>query len=134
MFERFRNRKRRPLTGAPPVRRLKTYSAQSGYVYQYFYAGQRPYRSGPDGGTEFVFDVSADRKTSTEISVFVGDASARSWEAAHGRALIANERYAVAKLALFQAFDERPSPAEMKAAIHVRPADVEAILEQLGVD
>src|SRR4051794_774982 len=107
MFERFRRPTKAPLTGAPAVRRLKTYSAQSGYVYQYFYTGQRPYRDGPESGTEFVFDISADRKTSHAISVFVGDTAAQAWEETHGRTLIGNERYAIAKMALFQAFDER---------------------------
>jgi hypothetical protein len=54
MFRRFFAPKPVPLSGAPAIRRMKTYSAQSGYVYQYFYEVQRP-------GTEFVFSVSADR-------------------------------------------------------------------------
>ena len=69
MLSRWFGKKDVPLTGAPAVRRQKTYSAQSGYVYQYFYEGQRP--SSPDPGTEFVFDVSSDRKTSAPVSVFV---------------------------------------------------------------
>ena len=43
MFRNFFSKKPLPLTGAPAVRRLKSYSAQSGYVYQYFYEGQRPF-------------------------------------------------------------------------------------------
>ena len=43
------------------------------------------------------------------------------------------ERYAVAKMALFQAFDERTEPALMKDPVHVRAADVEAIVETLGL-
>ena len=42
MFDWLRKKKDAPLTGAPAVRRQKTYSAESGYVYQYFYEGQRP--------------------------------------------------------------------------------------------
>ena len=41
MLRNFFTKKPLPLTGAPAVRRLKSYSAQSGYVYQYFYEGQR---------------------------------------------------------------------------------------------
>ena len=42
MFRSLFSRKDEPLAGAPPVRRLKTYSARSGYVYQYRYQGSRP--------------------------------------------------------------------------------------------
>jgi hypothetical protein len=36
-------------------------------------------------------------------------------------------------MALFQAFDERPAPALMKDDVRVRHADVEAIVETLGL-
>ena len=36
-------------------------------------------------------------------------------------------------MSLFQAFDERAEPALMKDAVHVRAADVEAIVETLGL-
>jgi hypothetical protein len=115
------------------VHRLKTYSAQSGYVYQYYYGGHRPWQRGRDTGTEFVFEISADRKTYQPASVCVFDEALRAWESTHGRALVANESYAVAKMALFQAFDER-APGQMKEEILVRAADVEAILETLDLD
>jgi hypothetical protein len=134
MFDRLFRRRGAPLSGAPAVRRLKTYSAQSGYVYQYFYEGQRHYERAADGGAEFVFSVSADRKTSQPVSVFVSDAAILSWETGHGRELSSTERYAIAKMALFQAFDERPTPAHMKEEVRLRPADVDAILEMLNLD
>jgi hypothetical protein len=134
MFERLFRKKAAPLTGAPPVRRQKTYDAQSGYVYQYYYEGQRRFRRDAEEGTEFVFDVSADRKTSEPVSVFVLDEAVRAWEEQHGRQLVATERYAAAKIALFQAFDERAHPGLMKQDIRVRAADIEAILAGLGID
>jgi len=115
------------------MRRLKTYSAASGFVYRYFYCGQRPYRQGRDRGVEFVFDVSATRKTAVLVTVLVGDAAVAAWEAAHGRELTATDRYAVAKMALFQAFDERPDPAQLSGPVPVGEADVEAILERLDL-
>ena len=78
MFRNFFSKKTVPLTGAPSVRRQKTYSAQSGYVYQYFYEGMRPHGR----GTEFVFTVSADRKTSHPVSVRIEDAALGQWERA----------------------------------------------------
>jgi hypothetical protein len=134
MFEKLRRRSPLPLTGAPAVRRLKTYSAQSGYVYRYFYCGQRPYHQGPERGVEFVFDVSADRRGSMQVAVFASDDAVSGWQQKHGRGVTATERYAIAKMALFQAFDERPDPAAMAAPVCVRAADAEAILETLGLD
>lgn len=112
-----------PLTGAPAVRRMKTYSAQSGYVYQYFYEGRR--------GAAFVFSISADRKNWSPLDVTVEEAALEAWEQGHGRQLSGTERYAIAKMALFQAFDERPEPKAMKAELRV--AAVEAIVEALGL-
>jgi hypothetical protein len=130
MFSKFFSKKPVPLTGAPAVRRQKTYSAQSGYVYQYFYEGMRP----APGGTEFVFTFSADRKTSHRASVLVSDDSLASWEQSHARSLAPTERYAIAKMALFQAFDERATPDLMLQSVQVRAPDVAAILETLGLE
>src|SRR5262245_20327947 len=110
---------------------MKTYSAQSGYVYQYFYEGHRDYAAGADRGVEFVFTFSSDRKTFHEVSVLLSEPAIRAWELAHGRELSLTERYAVAKIALFQAYDERPDPAQMRDEVRVRAADVEGIVETL---
>jgi len=133
VFEKLFSRKETPLTGAPPVRRLKTYSAQSGYVYQYCYEGQRRFRHAGESGTEFVFSLSADRKNWRHSRVLLADGALAAWEAAHARELSATERYAIAKMALFQAFDERETPGLMKDDVRVRNADVEAIVETLGL-
>ncbi|MCX6621040.1 MAG: hypothetical protein NTY38_08145 [Acidobacteria bacterium] len=111
-----------PLRGAPVVRRLKTYSAQSGYVYQYFYEG---YRVAAET-TTYVFQTSVDRKSSFPVSVLLPASSLG------GRELTGTECYAVAKMALFQAFDERLKPLTMREPVLVRPADATAILETLG--
>ena len=132
MLSRLFGKKPAPLAGAPAVRRQKTYSAQSGYVYQYFYEGHRP--SSAERGTDYVFDVSSDRKTSSQVSVVIGDAAVASWQNENGRTLSATEQYAIAKMALFQAFDERESPEAMREVIHVAPRDVPAILAALHID
>lgn len=132
MLRNLFSKKPLPLAGAPPVRRLKSYSAQSGYVYQYFYEGQRPF-AGSAGGTEFVFTVSADRKAFHPLSVMVAGAALSAWEQAHVHPLSSTERYAIAKMALFQAFDERAGPAQMNENVLVRNADVATIIETLGL-
>ncbi len=130
MLERFFHRKQEPLTGAPQIRREKTYSAQSGYVYHYYYAGHRPF----EAGLEYVFEVSADRKQFFPVSVFLPAAALEPWQRTHGRELVVAERYAVAKLSLFHAFDERPRPSLMREHVHARAADVDGALATLGLE
>ena len=133
MFRDWFAKKAVPLTGTPAVRRMKTYSAQSGYSYQYMYLGQRPLLK--TAGTEFVFTITADRRNWHDVSVLVEAAAVRGWEQSHERTLSATEWYALAKMALFAAFDERAQPAEMRGEpVRLRAADVEGILEQLGRD
>jgi hypothetical protein len=108
---------------------MKTYSASSGYVYQYFYEGQR--RLG-GAKTEFVFSVSAVRWR--PVSVMLPDDALAEWQATRERELSSAERYAVAKLALFQAFDERPIPEAMHDAVRVSVADLDTIAGALGWD
>ena len=132
MFDWFR-KKEAPLSGAPTVRRQKTHSAESGYVYQYFYEGQRAAKRDGAAGTQYVFNVSADRKSSFPVSVFVSDLALEEWQKQHGRQLSSTERYAIAKLALFQAFDQRETPAAMSEEVVVQPLDVAAFLATLDI-
>jgi hypothetical protein len=111
---------------------MKTYSAESGYVYQYFYEGHRQANS-PASSDEFVFRISADRKEWHETSIFLEEAAVRAWEDSHGRALSTTERYAIVKMALFHTFDARSQPHEMRAPIQVNAQDLGAILEGLGL-
>jgi hypothetical protein len=134
VFRSFFSKKPVALSGTPAVRRLKTYSAQSGYAYQYFYEGHRPFRSGGDRGTEFVFSVSADRKSWHSTSVLLGDGAVGAWQSAHQRELSATERYAIAKMSLFQAFDDRPAPERMQDEVRVLSSGVEAIMETLDLE
>ncbi len=119
-----------PLRGVPEAPRVKNYSAESGYVYQYVYKGYRP---DPDG-TEYVFSLSADRKNYLNVSVLVRDEALRDWEHRHDRTLSATERFGAAKLALRQALDERERPADLAHRVEVRAADLAAILENLAVE
>ncbi len=115
------------------MRRQKTYSAESGYVYQYFYEGQRPAARAGLTGVQYVFDVSADRKTSSAVSVFISEEALGEWQTRNDRRLSSTERYAVAKMALMQAFDRRTAPSDMSEEVLVQAADVEAILTLLDI-
>ncbi len=127
------SKKPAPLAGAPAVRRIKSYTARSGYVYEYFFEGHRQWRDGLGRGVEFEFRVSAGREHWLPAAVVVADRAIRPWEAAHARTLSSTERYAIAKLALFQAFDERAAPPETALEVRVSEAGVEAIVDRLGL-
>ena len=120
---------REPLRGRPAVRRMKNYTAGSGYVYGYFYEGWRP----ASGGEEYLFTASGDGRNWTTVAVTVARGAVESWESAHGLRLLDSERYAVAKLALFDAFDERPTPREARAPVEVDAAAVGRYLDRLGI-
>src|SRR5574341_1648622 len=89
------------------VRRMKTYTGETGYVYQYYFVGKRA--ALPDSpeapATEFVFDVTPDRKTTFAVSVFLKPEAVAAWSAAHRRAMTETEQYAAAKMRLFRGFD-----------------------------
>ena len=123
---------KKPLTGAPATRRVKTYAAQSGFAYSYWYEGRRPYSSRGESGTEFVFTAAGTGAEGIAVSVLLDNAAVRAWEQAHTRQLSSAELYGLAKMSLFQAFDERARPDLMKAPVQVRLADIEAIAETLG--
>src|ERR1700685_433098 len=106
---------KRPATGhnvrMPPdktVRRLKTYAGAQGYVYQYYFVGQRAaLAKDPEApATEFIFDVTSDRKLTFAVGIFLREKSTVEWATAHGRRLTDGEQYAAAKLRLFRAFDD----------------------------
>ena len=71
------------------IRRMKTYTGGQGYVYQYYFVGKRPALSGqPEApATEYVFDVTSDRKTTYAVSVFFPMEALDVWAKQHGRPL-----------------------------------------------
>jgi hypothetical protein len=133
VFRRLFSRNRGPLNAAP-YPRLKHYSSPSGHHYEYWYEGHRAYRSRTDSGTEFVFRIAADRKRGPTVAVFLSTGVLQAWEQSHAREFSAAERYAIAKMALFQAFDERAGPAQMGAAVLVRASDLDAIVATLNIE
>jgi len=117
------------------LRRMKTYTGQTGYVYQYYFVGQR--EALPDDpeapATEYIFDVTADRKKMFAVSVFMTNSALDEWAAAHGRRLTDPEQYGAAKLRLFQGFDEVEKMQVEGRRLSIKGAAIEPLLEQLGV-
>jgi hypothetical protein len=113
------------------VRRMKTYTGGQGYVYQYYFVGKRPARG--LAATEYIFDVTSDRKTMFAVSVLLPDEALKEWTAAHGRALTEAEQYGAVKIRLFQAFDAIENMMAEGRHLNIDPAALEQLLETLGV-
>jgi hypothetical protein len=118
------------------VRRLKTYAGAQGYVYQYYFVGNRPALPAEPAApaTEFIFDATSDRKLTYSISVFLPDKAAEAWGQAHGRPLTDAERYAAAKLRLFRAFDELEDVKTHGRHLVIDAGLLEESLASLGLD
>jgi hypothetical protein len=118
------------------VRRLKTYAGSQGYVYQYYFVGKRDaLPNDPEApATEFVFDVTSDRKLTYSVSVFLPGAPRTEWNASHGRALTDAEQYAAVKLRLFRAFDELEDMKAQGRRLSIDSAHLEEALASLGVE
>ncbi len=119
------------------VRRVKSYSAADGYVYQYyFFEGNRAQRNGSPGG-EFTYAVSVDRRSVYPFKIFVLQSALDNWAKLNGRPLSSSEEYAVAKMRLFQAFDEgavqAPVEGQPPREVVVDDANLEEMLGRLGI-
>lgn len=117
------------------VRRLKTYAGAQGYVYQYYFVGERAaLADDPEApATEFIFDVTSDRKLTYAISIFLPGKAVNAWKQSHGRALNDAEQYAAAKLRLFRAFDELEDVREKGRRLSIDATLLEEALSSLGV-
>jgi hypothetical protein len=120
----------------PVVRRMKTYAGSQGYVYQYYFVGKRP--ALPDDpaapATEFIFDVTADRKLTYAVSVFLSAEAVAVWSTTHARPLSDSEQYAAAKLRLFRAFDDLEDLKTQGRRLLIDASLLEEALSSLGVE
>lgn len=110
------------------VGRLKSYAAQTGYVYHYYLDRQQR----GELGREYIFMVSRDCQHLFPLLVRA-DALA-AWAERHGRLLSAPEAYAAAKLCLFRAFDEVKELEKTAQVLAVTPSNVEALLATVGIE
>ncbi len=118
------------------VRRAKTYTAQTGYVYEYYFVGQRAALATDPlaPSAEFIFDASADRKSIFAVSVFVPSRALDAYAAQHGRALSEPEKYAAAKLRLLQGFDEIPDMLHHGRRLTVDAETIVSLLQSIGIN
>lgn len=118
------------------VRRMKTYAGAQGYAYQYYFVGKRPaLADDPEApATEFIFDVTSDRKLTYAVSVFLPAHAVAAWAKAHGRPLNDAEQYAASKLRLFRAFDELEDLKTHGRRLTIDAGLLEEALTSLGVE
>ena len=118
------------------VRRMKTYSGAQGYVYEYYFVGKREaLADDPEApATEFVFDVTSDRKLTYAVSVFLPHAPLAAWSQAHGRQLNDAEQYGAVKMRLFRALDELQDVKAEGRRLRLDASTLEDALTSLGVE
>lgn len=116
------------------IRRMKTYTGGQGYVYQYYFVGKRAAIDSSAPATEYIFDVTSDRKVTYSVSVVVETAALQRWADAHGRAPTEAEEYGAVKMRLFRAFDEVEDMMSSGRELRVGPAELEEALATLGIE
>jgi hypothetical protein len=116
-------------------RRYKSYPAETGVSYQYFFDSQRPVNR-PEGqgpGTDFAFVITADQHPPFTLRVFVSERAVSAWRDAHQTPLTAYEQYAAAKMRLFRAFDELEHLNRHHLSLIVDETNVEDLLQPLDL-
>src|ERR1700683_4435512 len=90
------------------ARRYKSYAAETGTAYQYFFAGSRSVNrpEGQGAGSDYIFVVTPDQKSPFMLRIFISGRAVSVWQQTRGREMDPNEMYAAAKMRLFRAFDE----------------------------
>jgi hypothetical protein len=119
------------LKGAPRIPRTKTYSANTGYVYQYVYKGYRKFAE-PEAATDYVFAVSRDRQAVFPAIIRLAVASLADCAEISGREILAAEQYALAKMTLFAAFDRVATMEEWQTPMSATGSEMVAHLRALG--
>lgn len=114
--------------GTPAVRRVKRYASDDGHTYRYSYKG---WQLKDANMAEHFFECRRDDAPAVTLSVRLQQADLDGCVEAIGRDLLATERYAIVKLALFAALDAR---TELRDGESITPdsAQMTGFLRQLG--
>ena len=118
------------------IRRLKTYTGAQGYVYQYYFVGKRLAAASAlkESADEYVFDVTADRRLTYAVSIFLSHKVLAAWAESHHRSLSDSEQYAAVKMRLFRGFDEVENMKAHGRQLHIDLPSLEESLASLGVE
>ena len=114
-------------------RRIKSYTAETGMVYEHAFVTARRVLRWTGRGTEYDFDVEPARARSFRVSIRVPDRAVRAWEREHVRALSSTERYTAAKMRLFALFDESERVVQdTRAGVDSR--ELAALLDSIDIE
>ena len=125
-------RRQEPLTQGPYSGRPRSWTADSGYVYEYAFAGFRRVREHSEAVVEYQFRVTFGKPESVTIAVFLPEQRLPEWTGT-GRELSASERYAMAKLCLKAEFDRAESPAQLRQALYPGEDEIVEIARTLDL-
>ena len=117
-----------------PLRRVKTYTAETGRVYEYYFVGQRDALDPSRHAAEYIFDIIRHDRGRYAVSVFLRHQACEEWERAHQRQLGSTERYACAKLRLLKGFDEIEDMFASGRELWVEANAIEDLLAPLGLE
>lgn len=117
------------------ARRYKVYAAETGTVYQYFFASSRRVNrpEGQGAGSDYIFVVTPDQRPPFILRIFISERALEAWRQGHGRDLDANEMYAAAKMRLFRAFDEVEALRDDVLNLLVDEGNIEDLLAALNL-
>lgn len=82
---------------------------------------------------EYIYYVTADRKTMFPARVFLRRDALKQWSSSTGRTLNGTEKYAVAKMRLFQGLDEVDDFAQTRPVLVVDETNLGGLLGQLDL-
>jgi hypothetical protein len=115
------------------VRRIKAYSAANGLVYQYqFHEIREETREGQPCAA-YIYYATSDRKQMHALRVVVMRRALQKWSEANARTLTGTEEYAVAKMRLFEGFDEDDYLLLAARDLIVDEENIAALLEKLNL-
>ena len=78
--------------------------------------------------------MTADRKTTFAVSIFLQPQAVIAWSASHGRDLSEPEQYAAVKLRLMQGFDEIADMLHEGRRLRLDAELLASLLESIGVE
>ena len=120
-----------PLRGVPTVRRLKSYQADTGFTWAYYFEGYRA-EAEPHPARTYVFTLQGGSRSPQRIFVVISELTLEDAAARTGSVVAPRESYALAKMHLFSVLDREDPPApESRWELDVSAAV--AIWEQLDL-
>lgn len=119
------------LRSIPTVRRLKTYQAETGFTWSYYYDGYRN-ETEPQRAQAFVFTMLGGNRPPQQATIVVPESALEGMRAQTGSTASSREIYALAKMHLFSMLDSEECP-EPDARWELDANAAIAIWEQLDL-